>query len=277
VAGPTTAKRSERGPSDGPDGPNGSNRAGGRGRPSREGTPSGRFRRPGPRFLLIAAGALLLVTGVLWLLYGSSWLRTEHVETTGTEVLTPAQVEAAARVPIGAPLVSVDTDAVEARLRRALPRIDSVEAERSWPHGIELVVTERKPVLLLEKGAKFVEVDADGVRFATVAEAPKGVPLLRLEVDGSPSLKRFGADRLVAEAVRVRRGLPAKAAADLKSVKVVSYDYISLELSGNRTVVWGSSEGGEAKARALEALMKAAPKAEYFDVSAPSAPAASGS
>ncbi|GGW32178.1 cell division protein FtsQ/DivIB [Streptomyces xantholiticus] len=274
MAGPTTAKRSTPGPSGGPDGPNG---ADGKGRPSRVDTPPGRFRRPGPRFLLIALAALLLVAGVLWLLYGSSWLRAEHVETTGTDVLTPAEVEAAAKVPIGEPLVSVDTDAVEARLVRALPRIDSVEVGRAWPHGIELVVIERKPVLLLEKGEKFVEVDADGVRFATVVKAPKDVPLLRLEVDRSPSLKRFGPDRLLAEAVRVQGDLPPKVTADLKSMKVVSYDYISLKLSGNRTVVWGSSEAGEAKARALEALMKAAPKAGYFDVSAPSAPATSGS
>lgn len=271
MAGPTTAERSAPGPSGGPNG------TGGSPRPSREDVPAGRFRRPGLRSLLIALGALVLVAGCLWLLYGSSWLRTERVETSGTDVLTPAEVEAAAKVPIGAPLVSVDTDAVEARLRSALPRIDSVDVERSWPDGIELVVTERKPVLLLEKGTEFVEVDASGVRFATVVKAPKGVPLLRLEVDDSASLKRFGKDRLVGEAVRIRGELPAEVVTAMKSMKVVSYDYISLELTGNRTVVWGSSEEGEAKARALDALMKAAPKARHFDVSAPSAPASSGS
>ncbi|MFJ8075923.1 cell division protein FtsQ/DivIB [Streptomyces sp. NPDC096176] len=271
MAGPTTAERGALGPQGGPGGPEG------KVRPPRKGAPVERFPRPGPRSLLIAFGALIAVAGAIWLLYGSAWLRAEHVETTGTEVLTPREVEAVAAVPIGAPLISVDTDAIEARLRQELPRIDAVEVERSWPHGIELVVTERKPVLLLEKGAKFVEVDARSVRFATVATAPKGVPLLRLKVDGSASLNRFGADRLVAEAVRVRSELPAKVAADLRSMKVVSYDYISLELSGDRSVVWGSPEAGEAKARALTALMKAAPKAGHFDVSAPSAPAVSRS
>lgn len=271
MAGPTTAERGARRSTDGPNGQDG------KGRPPRRSGVAGRFFRPGPRSLLIAFGASALVASVVWLLYGSSWLRAEHVGTSGTEVLTPEEVEAAAAVPMGAPLVSVDTDAIEARLRRELPRIESVEVDRSWPRGIELVVTERKPVLLLEKGAKFVEVDAEGVRFATVSRAPKGVPLLRLAVDASASLKRFGADRLVADAVRVKSELPAKVAADLKSVKVRSYDDISLELRGNRTVVWGSVEEGEAKARSLEALMKAAREAGHFDVSAPSAPAASGS
>ena len=49
-----------------------------------------------------------------------------------------------------------------------------------------------------------------------------------------------------------------------------------LELSRGRTVVWGSGEKGAAKARALTALMKAAPKARHFDVSAPTAPAVVG-
>jgi cell division protein FtsQ len=138
-------------------------------------------------------------------------------------------------------------------------------------------VTERKPVLLIEKGAKFIEVDAKGVRFATVDEAPKAVPLLELTVDQSPSLRRFGADRLLAEAVRVRGELPGELVADTRALTVHSYDYITVELSRDRMVVWGSSEDGEAKARALTALMKAAPKARYFDVSAPTAPASSRS
>jgi cell division protein FtsQ len=192
-------------------------------------------------------------------------------------VLTPQQVEAAAAVPIGAPLIAVDTDAIEARLLRELPRIDSVDVVRSWPHGIVLKVTERRPVLVLEKGGKFIEVDAESVRFATVDTAPKGVPRLELTTGASPSLKRFGADRLVAEAVRVRGDLPDRIVRDLTTLEVQSYDHISLELKGDRTVVWGSAEDGEAKARTLVALMKAAPTAQHFDVSAPTAPAVSGS
>lgn len=66
----------------------------------------------------------------------------------------------------------MDTGAIADRLRQKLPRIDSVDVVRSWPHGVSLKVTERKPVLLVEKGEKFIEVDAQGVRFATVDKAP---------------------------------------------------------------------------------------------------------
>ncbi|MFB7309260.1 cell division protein FtsQ/DivIB [Streptomyces sp. NPDC056192] len=262
MAGPTTARRGAGQQQDDP------------ARPPR---PTGR-RLPSRRLLIvIAVGVLLLASGSVWALYGSSWFRAEQVATTGVDVLTPAEVEAAAAVPIGAPMVSVDTDAIADRLRQKLPRIDSVDVVRSWPHGIGLKVTERKPVLLMKKDTKFIEVDVKGVRFATVDRAPKRVPLLELTPDQSASLRRFGSGRLVREAVRVAGELPGTVAKDTKVVRVTSYDSISLELTGHRTVVWGSGEEGPVKARVLTALMKAAPKAGHFDVSAPTAPAVSGS
>nr|WP_306321375.1 MULTISPECIES: FtsQ-type POTRA domain-containing protein [unclassified Streptomyces] len=239
---------------------------------------------PSMRTLVVAAVLLVLIgAGGTWLLYGSPWLRVERVKPSGTRVLTPSQVREAADVPVGAPLISVDTDAIEERLRRKLPRIDAVDVVRSWPHGIGLKVTERKPVLIVEDGGnsdKFVEVDREGVRFATVDKPLKSVPRLELTPDqkgAEASLRRFDPDRLVREAVRVAGQLPKPVARDARVVKVRSYDAISLELTGGRSVEWGSGEQGAAKARTLTALMKAAPKARHLDVSVPTAPAVSGS
>lgn len=235
-------------------------------------------RLPKPRTIVTLLLCLtLLGAGCVWVLYGSRWTRVERVSASGTRVLTPRQVVEAADVPVGSPLISVDTDVIEARLRRKLPRIDSVDVVRSWPHAIRLNVTERTPVLIAEKGRKFIEVDAEGVRYATVSRAPKGAPALELAASRSAGLRRFPADRLVREAVRVAGSLPAAVARDAHVVKVRSYDSISLELSGGRTVVWGSGEKSRVKARTLVALMKAAPEARHFDVSVPTAPASSGS
>lgn len=234
--------------------------------------------------LIILLIAVVLVTAAaLWLLYGSPWLRAEKVSVSGVRVLTDQQVRDAADVSVGSPLISIDTDAIEARLRRKLPRIDSVDVVRSWPHGIGLKVTERTPVLILKNtgnGGKYIEVDAKGVRFATVSAAPRGVPTLELAVSGKSKaavLRRFPVDRLVREAVGVAGDIPAAVRRDTRIVKVRSYDSISLELGGGRSVEWGSGEKGRAKARTLTALMKAAPGARHFDVSAPIAPASSGS
>lgn len=268
MAGPTTAERGERQrPQSGPPWP-----------PRLD-------RLPRPRTLVVLlVCVVLLAVGGVWVLYGSGWLRAERVAASGMRVLSDEQVLAAADVPVGSPLISIDTDAIEADLRNKLSRIDSVDVTRSWPNEIGIKVNERTPVLMVKKGGKFVEVDAKGVRFATVSRAPKGVPELKLTVPESPSgtsqsasLRRFGTGRLVREAVRVAGALPAAVARDAHTVKVRSYDAISLELSGNRTVEWGSAEEGRAKARTLTALLKAAPEARHFDVSVPTAPASSGS
>ncbi|GAA2192998.1 cell division protein FtsQ/DivIB [Streptomyces bangladeshensis] len=264
MAGPTTAERGERQQES--SGPPQARRLGGR-----------RLRR----IVVLAAVLVLLGAGSAWALYGSSWLRVERVSVSGTRVLTPAEVRAAAAVPVGDPMISVDTEGIEARLRRKLPRIDTVDVVRSWPHGIGLKVIERTPVLLVRKGREFVEVDDEGVRFATVSQAPNGVPTLELTASrtgpGAASFRRFGRDRLVREAVRVAGDLPAAVARATRTVHVRSYDAIALELGDGRTVAWGSGENGRAKARALTALMKAAPGARHFDVSVPTAPASSGS
>ncbi|WP_320778082.1 cell division protein FtsQ/DivIB [Streptomyces sp. CRN 30] len=264
MAGPTTAERGER-------------------RRESSGPPGARLpRRPRLRTIVILAVALvLLASGTVWLLYGSDWLRAERVSVSGTRVLTADQVREAADVPLGDPLVSVGTEEIEARLARGLPRIDTVRAERDWPDGIDLKVTERTAVLLVQKGGKYLEVDKAGVRFATVSRAPEGTPLLKLSVSRSgsaaASLRRFGEDRLVREAVRVAGRVPDAVARATRQVEVRSFDDISLKLSGGRTVAWGSGEQGADKARALTALMKAAPDAHHFDVSVPTAPASSGS
>ncbi|MEU6815150.1 FtsQ-type POTRA domain-containing protein [Streptomyces sp. NPDC046860] len=238
--------------------------------------------RPRLRMIIFLAVVLLLLGGAsVWALYGSDWLRVRYVSVSGTRVLTPAEVRAAAAVPSGAPLASVGTDAVEARVRGNLRRVDTVEASRSWPHGIKLRITERTPVLLARENGKFTEIDDEGVRFATVGKAPRRVPMLELAASrkgsGAASLRRFGTARLVREAVRVAGSLPVAVARDTGTVRVGSFDAITLELGHGRTVDWGSGEEGRAKARALTALMKAAPNARHFDVSVPTAPASSGS
>ncbi|MFF5854168.1 cell division protein FtsQ/DivIB [Streptomyces sp. NPDC012751] len=262
MAGPTTAERGKR-------------------QQESSGPPPARgFAGLRPRALVtLALAVTLLGGGGTWLFYGSQWLRVRQVSVSGTVVLTPAEVREAAAVPVGEPMASVDTEAISARLRRRLPRIDTVDVARSWPRGIDLKVIERTPVLLVREGGKFVEVDDDGVRFATVARAPKGVPALELTVSrrgpGAASLRRFGTDRLVRAAVRVAGDLPAPVARTARTVQVRSYDAISVVLGDGRVVAWGSGEQGRAKARALTALMKAAPGARHFDVSVPTAPASS--
>ncbi|MEU7486294.1 FtsQ-type POTRA domain-containing protein [Streptomyces sp. NPDC042319] len=281
MAGPTTARRGEQhrapaGPLD--DSGEADERHGSRFRRLRLPRP-GAGRAGRPRRTLIAGTVLIALLGGFgtWALYGSDWLRAEHVQVHGTDVLTEREVRAAAEVPLGAPLASVDTDGIHARLADRLRRIKSVDVARSWPDTVSLTVTERQPVLLVQKGGKFIEVDDRGVRFATVGTAPRDVPRLEMDAADSPSLRRFGIPALNRAAVKVATALPDTVSKDVRVIRVRSYDSITLELTGGRRVEWGSEERGTEKAKVLGALLKAARDARHFDVSVPSAPAASGS
>ncbi|MEE4541580.1 FtsQ-type POTRA domain-containing protein [Streptomyces sp. V4-01] len=247
------------------------------GRTPRRGGP--RFTAPARRTALVALIVLTVLVGAgTWALYGSSWFRADRVAVAGNSALTTGQIERAAAVPLGGPLLSVDTGAVRGRLLAALPRIGRVEVGRSWPHTITVRITERTAAAVLRSGARFTEVDRDGVRFATVDRAPAGVPVLRLEPDragAAASLRQFGTTRLLQAAIAVAGDLPDVLRGRATAIRVRSYDGITVELSGGREVVWGSAEDGALKAAALTALMKVQPHADHFDVSAPTAPAAS--
>ncbi|GAA1885622.1 cell division protein FtsQ/DivIB [Streptantibioticus ferralitis] len=268
MAGPTTADRERARPA--------------RPHPAVRRPPRPRLSRRGVLVLLVAA--TLLVGGGTYLFYGSPWLRVRQVGVSGTRVLSADQVRAVAAVRIGTPLVSVDTGAVADQLRTGLPRIASIDVERSWPDKIVLKVTERTPKVLLKKGGKFQEVDVSGVRFATDSTPPSGVPIVELAGDAAssdqsqmPSNRYFGTDRLLRATVQVAMDLPESVQKQTQTIQVRSFDAISLELTGGRTVLWGSAEHGARKAAALTALMKAAGSAAHYDVSAPTAPASSGS
>ena len=236
-------------------------------------------RLPAPRLRTVvfsAVGLVLVGAFGVWALFFSHWLRVDHVSVHGQDVLTGAQLRAAADIPLGTPLASVDEDAVRARLLKRLRRLDAVDVVRAWPHGIGLKVTERQPVLLMRRSSgRYVEVDDEGVRFATVRTAPRHVPLLELHAGTSPTLRYFGRDRLRGEAVGIAAALPPEVSRHTRAVVVRSYDAVTLRLTGGRTVVWGSDEQSGAKARSLRALLKAAPHATRFDVTVPSSPAAS--
>jgi cell division protein FtsQ len=228
---------------------------------------------------------VLLVPAVLlggfgtWAVFGSDWLRIERVSVhwhDGPRVLTEEQILDAAAVPVGSPMASLEKGEVAGRLLSALPRLASVDVVRGWPHGVSLKVTERRAEVLMPAGGHFVEVDAGGVRFGETPHARPGVPLLELELEESASLRRFGEDRLRREAVSVAVALPEALRRDTRVIRATSFDSLTLELTGERVVRWGSAEDSAAKAEALTTVMNAVADARYFDVSVPSLPAVSG-
>ncbi len=227
------------------------------------GGPGGRQRRPlGPwkaAFVLIALGGI--VAGVAWALLGSRFFVVRAVQVTGLHRVSRAQALAAAAIPIGLPLIRVDTAAVSRRVD-AITQVQSAQVTRSWPDTVVINITERTPAMAVAGGSGYDLVDRFGVVVVPAAPAvPRGMPVFRPDgpLRGNPA---------VAAAVAVLHELPAALSGRLKWLAAPSAGEVTLHLSGGVTVIWGAPGRAAAKARVLAVLMRT--HARVYDVSQPS-------
>lgn len=215
------------------------------------------------RPLLVLLLALAAVVGSVWLLFFSSVLAVADVTVENNQVLDPREVRRVAQVPMGEPLATVDLDAVAARVE-ALAPVRSVDVSRAWPDKVRIALRERVAVAVVERGGAMQGLDADGVVFRRYPSPPRDLPVVHIGA-------RTRSDAL-AEAATVVGVLPAKLAARVDFVEVETIDTISLEMRNGRTVFWGSADDSENKAKVVEVLLHAAPRAGTYDVSVPGQP-----
>lgn len=209
---------------------------------------------------LYAVLAPLLLAGTVWVLFFSSVLGARSVSVTGTVALTADEVRAAAAIPLGRPLLLLDTGAVESRVR-ALSRVARVEVSRSVTATVHVRVTERVAVLAAPTPDGVHLVDATATDFATVPEAPPGVPELRVpRVTGTAA----------SAAVQVVTGLPARLRGQIAAVRAESAADVRLRLVDGREVHWGAADQGERKAAVLELLLSQ--PGDVYDVTTPDLP-----
>jgi cell division protein FtsQ len=220
-----------------------------------------------PRLLAAIAVAVLLLLGLLvWLGWFSTVLTTTAVEVRGVSGAAATQVRRTAAVPLGGPLMRVDTDAVQERLV-AGKAWREVSVSRSLPHTVVVEVTPRVAVLAVRGAGGRVEVvDGEGVVFATVASAPAGVPVVS---SGAATVTKAG----VTAALQALGSLEPAVRRNVSGVSVSEADQVSFRLrvkDATKTVVWGGSGDGATKAK-LVALLAAQP-GSTIDVSVPSSP-----
>lgn len=225
-------------------------------------TARARSRRRARLAVTLSVTVLLLVLGAAaWVLLGTSVLGVRAVEVTGVHRLSADTVRAVAAIREGTPLATLDTSGVADRVA-GLPTVRSVEVRRTWPRTVTLVVRERTPAAVQQRGPSYVLVDRSGVAFDQVERRPPGLPLVSAPVDaGAPALRA---------ALDVLDDLPAQLRGEVRQVRAGSPDRVQVLLTHGRTVVWGSAERGGRKAAVLAVLLTR--KASVYDVSAPDAP-----
>lgn len=212
-------------------------------------------------------GAVVLaiaLAGVgIWMLWFSTLLTVETVRVAGVPTAEQQEIITVAKVPKGQPLVKVDTDAITERVRSRLS-VAEARTARSWPHAVVITVRPRTAALVLQNPQGQLEVvDATGVRFGTVDQAPADIPVVTAE---SPEGAEKGA---LKAALSLVQALPADLADQVRTIKVSSANLVTFTL-GDVAVTWGGADEPARKVAILRALLKTGPQS--VDVSAPDTP-----
>lgn len=212
--------------------------------------------------------ALLTVLSVIALGYGvwfTPMLGVRAVDVRGTVVLTEDDVRTAAAVVPGSPLVRLDLKGIVARVAE-VPRVASVEVERSLPGTVRILIAERTPVGIVKASDGVHLIDATGKDYATLPVAPPLVPELVLASPGQ-------SDPATQAVVGVVTQLPEKLRPDILSVSAKSGADVVVKLNGGQTVRWGSAADTPRKAAVLLVLLTR--EGDTYDVSSPELPTVS--
>ena len=154
----------------------------------------------------------------------------------GEHALTAAQVEAAAGIAHGTPLVRLDTARVTRRVE-TLPESRRPRSAPSFPsHRRRSPSSSAAPWATSRVGGKALLVDRTGAQYRTVAAAPHGLP--RMVVPTSNGRTPHAASAAVA---RVASALPRTLLAQVHSIQALDPTAITLVLSQGRLVQWGSA------------------------------------
>jgi cell division protein FtsQ len=207
--------------------------------------------------------ALALLAGAGWLVEFSPVLVVKSVKVVGAP---PGQVSAIvkrAAIPMGTPLVKIDTRAAGRRVL-VLETLAKVTVSRSYPNTILIVATTRVPVLAVRNSQGQVQVvDSQGIAYATVKAAPKGVPLIS-SVESLSSLQSMRA------ALAVLGALSPTQRAQVTNVTVQGPNMVTFKL-GAVLVMWGDASEPELKVKVMTDLLRQNNVAT-IDVSAPWTP-----
>lgn len=219
--------------------------------------------------LVVLVTVAVLVVGVAWTFLYSPLLAlsADSVTVSGQSGdLSAEQVEAKVAPFVGTPLARLDTDALRGAVDTLSPVRSSVVG-KVWPRGVSVEVTMRTPAMVVEQGGHYALVDDQGVEVATTDSRPTGLPLVVLPASGQARARAAGDVSAVWAAL----------GSDLRpEVTGVTADgaTITLALSSNRSVVWGTAEDSALKAQVLGVLLAQRPATTY-DVSSPHRPVTS--
>jgi cell division protein FtsQ len=213
---------------------------------------------------------LSLVGVATWGVTHSRIFELRSLRVTGNVRLSSADVAALGGLDSRTNVLWLSSGALERRLE-ADPRIRDARISRTLPSFISIAIVERIPAAILA-GSRIL-VSSDGIMLGQADDTT------RLPVIGAEAQPKGGGGRLPSElpALRVVRSLPPSLASSVARIGADDSGSLTLKLRDGTRVVLGDADRVEAKAAALEALLRwidrTGMRVAYIDVTVPTAPA----
>ncbi|OZE31001.1 cell division protein FtsQ [Rhodococcus sp. 05-2254-6] len=220
-----------------------------------------RVKRSRRKAALIALAVVVVVVGSAALVYFTPLLSVRTIAVAGASSVSEQEILDRLDVPVGLPLVRVDTAGAAQRVA-TIPALATVRVQRQYPSTVQVTVEERVPVAFFDSPDGTHLLDSAGVDFA-IAPPPPGV--VRLVTDNPV----FG-DPVTKDALAVLDTLPPLLRDQAAELRASTLSDISILLLDGRTVVWGSKDDSERKGAVAIALLSQ--PGQIFDVSSPDLP-----
>jgi cell division protein FtsQ len=215
----------------------------------------------GLKLLMWSALVSVVVVGLGLVLYFTPAMAARDTVISGLNTVSKEEVEQAAAIVPGTPLLQIDTDAVAERVA-TIRRVASARVQREYPSTLRITIAERVPVVVKDYPDGPHLFDKDGVDFAS-APPPPGLPYLDADNPG-PS------DDPTKAALQVLLALRPEVSGQVSRIAAPSVASITLTLVDGREVIWGTTDRTDEKALKLGALLTQ--PGRTYDVSSPDLP-----
>ena len=224
-----------------------------------------RLHRLGTALGLLGAAAVLV-----WAVAFSPLLalRSGDVTVTGSDgTVQAADVQRIVAAHEGISLVRLDPAAVGREVADSLVRVRTARVTRSWPHGLRVDLTMRRPIAVHEVEQGYEVLDSEAVVLETVPAPPSGLVTIAGQDGAEPDA------RAVSAVTGVVGSLDAETLARVARGSAGATGQVTLVLSDGARVRWGDASESALKARVLKVLLSQ--RASVYDVSSPHAPTTS--
>lgn len=224
-----------------------------------------RLHRLGTALGLLGAAAVLVWAAAFSPLLA---LRSGDVTVTGSDgTVQAADVQRIVAAHEGISLVRLDPAAVGREVADSLVRVRTARVTRSWPHGVRVDLTMRRPIAVHEVEQGYEVLDSEAVVLETVPAPPSGLVMIAGQDGAEPDA------RAVSAVTGVVGSLDAETLARVARGSAGATGQVTLVLSDGARVRWGDASESALKARVLKVLLSQ--RASVYDVSSPHAPTTS--